>query len=445
MTSTDKSIRYSWPVLLVGAALLVVSSGSCFDPYYSDNIPCSEQSTCPPEMTCDRDFVCRRVPIDIRCGDGIVDSDRGEVCDDSNNSAGDGCSADCKSDETCGNGIVDVVMGEVCDDGNSNPADSCRNDCAGGPGCGNGLPDLFEPCDDGNTDNNDDCVIVDNVCRLAECGDGFVHEHGSGTEACDGDGAGNPGQTAGCDLDCTPPACGDGVHNDQYINPLTNMAEQCDSGGSNSATCDTDCTIATCGDGFHNDQFVNPLTDMAEQCDGGGNSPSCDADCTEARCGDGFLNPVFEPTTGNPEQCDDGNTASGDGCSDECQIEHCGDGIVQVSLGEECDEDANSDDIADNTASCDNNCTRVACGDNLHNPAAQTAAGGTELEQCDVDSDGDGVADNDATCDRDCTAPECGDGHVNDAFDPDDDGPATAEQCEPPNSMTCSAACQTLP
>ncbi len=72
-------------------------------------------------------------------------------------------------------------------------------------------------------------------------------------------------------------------------------------------------------------------------------------------CGNGVLDPG--------EQCDDGNTNNGDGCSATCQIEagwncptpgqlcipcgtnacdtgpvgYCGDGILQTNLGEECD------------------------------------------------------------------------------------------------------------
>ena len=38
----------------------------------------------------------------------------------------------------------------------------------------------------------------------------------------------------------------------------------------------------------------------------------------------------------NPEACDDGNTDDNDGCSMMCNIEDCGDGIVQT--GEECDD-----------------------------------------------------------------------------------------------------------
>jgi cysteine-rich repeat protein len=39
--------------------------------------------------------------------------------------------------------------------------------------------------------------------------------------------------------------------------------------------------------------------------------------CVASRCGDGFTDPGRTP----PEQCDDGNTTSGDGCSATCQTE----------------------------------------------------------------------------------------------------------------------------
>lgn len=52
-----------------------------------------------------------------------------EVCDDGNRSPGDGCSADCLSDETCTNGIVDLVQGEQCDDGNARTHDGCSSNC----------------------------------------------------------------------------------------------------------------------------------------------------------------------------------------------------------------------------------------------------------------------------------------------------------------------------
>ncbi|MBI5487192.1 MAG: hypothetical protein HY905_07650 [Deltaproteobacteria bacterium] len=58
------------------------------------------------------------------CGDHIVQSELGEVCDDGNTDGGDGCSADCTSDESCGNGIVDP--GEACD-GEAWCDDLCRD------------------------------------------------------------------------------------------------------------------------------------------------------------------------------------------------------------------------------------------------------------------------------------------------------------------------------
>src|SRR5262249_23289588 len=64
------------------------------------------------------DGVC----LPVVCGNGRIDradpavaGDLGEVCDDHNNTSGDGCSADCLSDETCGNGVLDGVRLEQCD------------------------------------------------------------------------------------------------------------------------------------------------------------------------------------------------------------------------------------------------------------------------------------------------------------------------------------------
>jgi cysteine-rich repeat protein len=104
-----------------------------------------------------------------------------------------------------------------------------------------------------------------------------------------------------------------------------------------------------CGDG---------MVEMGEDCDDGntaagdGCSPTCAPEtgysCTgspsvcTAGCGDGFL--------GGSEECDDGNAAAGDGCSIDCKVESgfsckgvpskcatlCGDGVVAGA--EECDD-----------------------------------------------------------------------------------------------------------
>ncbi len=52
-------------------------------------------------------------------------------------------------------------------------------------------------------------------------------------------------------------------------------------------------------------------------------------------CGDGNVDYAAG------EQCDDGNKANGDGCSDKCTVEKpatCGDGALDLGMGEECDD-----------------------------------------------------------------------------------------------------------
>ncbi|MBL0219906.1 MAG: DUF4215 domain-containing protein [Myxococcales bacterium] len=65
-----------------------------------------------------------RLPI---CGDGVQDP--GEVCDDGNLQVGDGCSSDCRSNETCGNRYLDFARGEECDDGSILSHDGCSSRC----------------------------------------------------------------------------------------------------------------------------------------------------------------------------------------------------------------------------------------------------------------------------------------------------------------------------
>ncbi|MEM9488105.1 MAG: DUF4215 domain-containing protein [Myxococcota bacterium] len=124
-------------------------------------------------------------------------------------------------------------------------------------------------------------------------------------------------------------------------------------------------------------------------------------------CGDG----VVDVAAG--EECDDGNLDSGDGCEATCLLPACGDGIVN-SGAEECDDGGES-------ATCDLDCTAVACGDSTVN----TAAG----EDCDDGGES-------AACDVDCSLAECGDGVVN---------AAAGEVCDDENTDDldgCSATCR---
>ncbi len=370
------------------------------------------------------------------CGNGIVDTSIGEVCDDGNTVDGDGCSATCKSNETCGNCIVDVEVGEVCDTcantGTPNP--NCEPGCKSGNGCGNGVVDLGEECDDGNTDNNDDCL---NNCKRSTCGDGVKDTDGNHLEQCDDGAANGPQDPGGCSLNCTTPACGNGI---------LDLGEQCDDGAANNVTADClpTCTINVCGDGFQDTTGAN-----REQCDdGASNGPNdpCSKACTLAACGDGIVE------TG--EQCDLGtgtgsnNNGSDTDCTLGCKLNVCGDGLQDVrgTNVEQCDNGTNNTDdpncpynatMTTCSARCSKSCTPLTtiphfCGDGTIDSA--------NGEQCDDSGATKSVttcATYDGTC-RECSAscqivtlqgPYCGDHTCN--------GGETAATCPQDCGQSC--------
>lgn len=233
------------------------------NPCEQENAPDNCQLTAPPA-----------------CGDGEINLDPPEACDDGNSLPGDGCSGacivepyyecptagePCVSTISCGDGLVQP--GEACDDSNSVDGDGCAADCS-----------EVEP--------GYSCRLAGEPCvRVFVCGDGVVDPN----EGCD------PGQESveGCTDTCR-----------------VDIGFKCE--GAPSA-----CTPTVCGDG---------IQEGSESCDDGnqtpfdGCSPSCQAEpscatgqpCTSG-CGDGI-------TLGD-EECDDGNLRNGDGCSSDCTVE----------------------------------------------------------------------------------------------------------------------------
>ena len=66
------------------------------------------------------------------CGDAVVDTEHGEICDDGINLGGDAseCAPGCRSlGASCGDGVVQTEAGEQCDDGNQSPGDGCSAEC----------------------------------------------------------------------------------------------------------------------------------------------------------------------------------------------------------------------------------------------------------------------------------------------------------------------------
>jgi len=97
------------------------------------------------------------------------------------------------------------------------------------------------------------------------------------------------------------------------VMPLVGCNETAGDGGSGGSagsggmagTGGTGGSAVVCGNGF---------VEGDEACDDMGESATCNDDCTLAECGDGVLN----VTAG--EECDDGNTVAGDGCGPTCLL-----------------------------------------------------------------------------------------------------------------------------
>lgn len=396
-----------------------------FEECDTDEPGCSGMCTIFPGWSCSPSGTCTD-----DCGDGTVDDAAGEQCDDGNVESGDGCLPNCRIENgwscmpnqlgtsvclSCGNGILEGD--ELCDDGNSTDLDGCSAECLLEDGwscdeyegrtfcsasCGDGLTVATEECDDGNALDGDGCLptchletgwrcddIPDGCVPVPHCGDGLtLYPYEScdletagcnsetcfalpgyvctstgcatvcgdsiiaGDETCDD---GNPFDFDGCSDECQnedDAQCGDG-----RISP----AEECDDGDLMSGDgCDENCKVeladgylchgvpsqcAVCGDGSVGlgeecdlnapDQSNNFGCTGCEitpgfSCVNTGSVPSTTLTCSEG-CGDGIL----DESSG--EECDDGNNINGDKCSDICKIEICPSGAVcNISTGWVC-------------------------------------------------------------------------------------------------------------
>jgi fibro-slime domain-containing protein len=75
-------------------------------------------------------FLTRRSQCVATCGNGTVETNYGEQCDDGVNDGGYGqCDRGCVLAPRCGDGKVQEEFGEDCDDGNSTPRDGCSATC----------------------------------------------------------------------------------------------------------------------------------------------------------------------------------------------------------------------------------------------------------------------------------------------------------------------------
>ena len=318
----------------------------------------------------------------------------------------------------CGDLHVDPVIGEQCDDGNTNDTDGCQNDCHFG--CQND-----QGCSDSNACNGTEtCITV------------------SGGKVCS---PGTPLQTGAVCL--TPPrsictsggACVQSRCGDVFVDP--GAGEQCDDGDTDPADgCKNDCTFtctsnANCSDSnsctrdecnttLHTCSNPVDSTQNGLPCTAGTTPGTCQgAACVPAQCGNSIVD------LGAGEECDRGalNGQTDSGCTASCQFQcdlvpGCDDGNAcngsevcePVTGGQRCRTGATPPlakgavCLASPRKICDanaGNCVSSICGDGL----VDNANGGTE--ECDRGAlNGNPTSGCTSTCQFACdTAADCDD------------------------------------
>lgn len=286
------------------------------------------------------------------CGNGTVESDWQEQCDDGNAVDGDGCTKQCKNEVRLSvtlagspapfKGSTQTYGGVVRNDGNAT---------AHGVTVTMKIPSEFafsaSPVNCRVVSSSRDYTTCswDTLAPGASIPFSFdvtvpstyaVHEGRIRVDLNTTSQGLPPWSSYSKELGVTVHACGDGIVEEDW-------REQCDDANTQNADqCPNDCTLPVCGDG---------VIEGAETCDERSQNGrgGCTASCTRApylaACGNGIVD------IGDKETCDDGNTVSGDGCRWDCVLENtglCGNG--RIDAGEECDDGNRK--YADGCSSC---------------------------------------------------------------------------------------------
>lgn len=301
----------------------------------------------------------------------------------------------------CQDGVVNI--GEDCDDGNSNNADLCPNDCQFAV-CGDGVIEGQEQCE---LPNVGECLsncllrsagggggaVVSSASANASyykreappegCGNGIIDLDKN--EECDEGTRFNGLGT--CSYDCKALYCGDGVVSTQLREDCEPTILSTENGVTiyEVATCGESCTApvtskqGTVSGGCHRlflapcasdenpeepnqsvaNECGNGVIEAGEECDAGGS------------CEGGTFDGSFWTDKTSAQTCISGGGTpkpqSGDGCSDTCKDEFCGDGTVQ-ERGADNRDGTDDDEQCDNGSKCSNDSTKSCrldseCGD----------------------------------------------------------------------------------
>jgi len=189
-------------------------------------------------------------------------------------------------------GTLTCTAGSEVDSCTAGPTTGDDSDCDG----------LDDDCD-GTADDN--YVTTPTSCGTGVCASTgtLTCDAGSEIDSCtEGSETGDDSDCDGLDDNC------DGTADENYISTPTSCGVgECASTGT--LTCDAGSEEDSCTEGSPETEICTGGLD--EDCDG--LTDAADPDCGVTACGNGILE--------YPEQCEDGNTANGDGCSATCTSE----------------------------------------------------------------------------------------------------------------------------
>jgi MYXO-CTERM domain-containing protein len=344
----------------VGDGVTCVDYNECGDPFYT--------AMCDPNATCQKNvpgFQCN-CNTGYR-GNGFTCTEIDECAENTDDCDVNATCANTPGSWTCTCNMGWQGTGQVCSD-----IDECQDEmmvgrcsldsmCFNSPGSWECICNTGFRGDGFTCTNIDECVEMSNDCDVnATCTDTI----GRWMCACNTNWEGS-GVTCTDVNECTDGTSGCGV-GEVCVN-VVGAPNTCDCAPGYSRATPADACLITCGDAQRG---------AGEDCDDGnttagdGCSASCDVEegwaCSEPpfgmstcmeTCGDGLIDPPFE-------ECDDGTGNSDtlvDACRTTCQLAFCGDGVADT--GEECDEGDNNSDSASN--GCRTTCNTPYCGDGV--------------------------------------------------------------------------------
>jgi cysteine-rich repeat protein len=244
---------------------------------------------------CGQDLTCQFNPTTLQWIDTGATRNKTDqtVCDDSDL---------CTLNDVCTAGTC-VGAPMNCDDQCECTADSCV--------AGSCQHDTSTCTCTQNTECEDDNVCTDNFCdNLFTCQFTFNTNFCNDNNACTDSDVCSQGNCLGAPITCDDDnVCTDNGCNSETGCVFTNNTSQCDD--DNACTIDDTCSGGSCSGAPKNcDDQIECTIDSCSSGECQHNSSGCQ---TQPVCGNNIIE--------SGEQCDDGNTTNGDGCSSTCQLE----------------------------------------------------------------------------------------------------------------------------